>query len=106
MDDLDERIESTMSTDSARSPIADFTFAEYHPTAVIYRQLDEWAANYPDLVSVSSLGQSAQEKKDIKMIRIRLPALDEAPKPAMFIDGGMLAPRILHTIFFSAMKRA
>ncbi|CAG0918943.1 unnamed protein product [Notodromas monacha] len=91
MEDLDNEIDRTMSTDSARSPIADFTFSEYHGTKVIYRQLDDWADRYKDLVSISSIGKSSHDQQDIRLLTISDPSIGSAQKPAIFIDGGIHA---------------
>jgi hypothetical protein len=88
VDDLDAKIDATITTDTARSPVRDFTFTEYHDTSVIYRQLEEWADKYPGLVSISSIGKTAHEKQEIKLLTISDASSVAQQKPAIFIDGG------------------
>ena len=51
--------------------------------------LEQLAADYPDIVTLDTLGQS-YEKRDMKLIRISSGPSDP-PKPVIFVDAGIHA---------------
>lgn len=82
INDVQELIDET--TPFSRSKTFDFT--SYHSLDVIYKRLDELAAQYPDKVQVV-VGGKTYEGREIKGVKVSF----KKENPGIFIEGGIHA---------------
>lgn len=70
-------------------------WAEHHDHEAVTELVEEWAAQYPDLVTLESMGQSVQERELwlLTLTNEETGAAEE--KPALWIDGHSDAPQVL-----------
>jgi carboxypeptidase A4 len=81
------------------------TWQSYHRVADIHGYLDYLAQTYPDLCSVSSIGNSV-EGRPIKMIKISNQKRNaRASKPSFYIDGGTNISQHISPIFYLEIRQ-
>ncbi|XP_067211704.1 zinc carboxypeptidase [Linepithema humile] len=82
IDDVQELIEETTSLSRSRT----FDFTSYHTLDVIYKRLDELAAEHPNKVQVV-VGGKTYEGRQIKGVKVSF----KANNPGIFVEGGIHA---------------
>jgi hypothetical protein len=64
------------------------TFDKYHSANVIYKWLERWASQYPDLVDLYEVGKSYEGRPILQMTVTNKKTGIDTDKPAAFFEGG------------------
>ncbi|XP_075982288.1 carboxypeptidase B-like [Anticarsia gemmatalis] len=84
----DQHIAAQRLANLARNAGKQMPYDNYQELDVIYAYLDYIGANYPDVATVKSAGESF-EGRPIKYVKVSTTNFEDISKPIIFIDGGI-----------------
>ncbi|XP_018394061.1 PREDICTED: zinc carboxypeptidase-like [Cyphomyrmex costatus] len=87
-----ENVQTLINRGTPANVSMEFDFKNYHPLKTIYKNLDDMAKRYPNIVQ-TIVGGKTYEKREIKGVKISY----KANNPGVFIEGGVHAREWIST---------